>query len=100
MDIGELMAILGYTDPRSIIKWCNSKNIPLIKIGLKKYILSQYLTQYIDNQLVTFVQSGKSNENNAVKPKPRISNTRFKPDNEIVSKYLAKYESSNKSKTT
>lgn len=54
LDIAQLMPLLGYSDPRSIIKWCKSKNIPIIKVGLKKYVLSHYLTQYIDNQLITF----------------------------------------------
>jgi len=52
----ELMELLGYEDERSFKRWCDKQHIPIIKMGLKKYILSQYLTQYIDNQLVIFVK--------------------------------------------
>ena len=48
----ELMHLLGYEDERSFKKWCDKQQIPIVKIGLKKYILSHFLTQYIDNQLI------------------------------------------------
>lgn len=80
----ELMVLLGYEDERSFKKWCQKSQIPIIKIGLKKYILSQYLTQYIDNQLVTFEVSSKIE-------KPLVK-TNFEPQNKIVSKYLEKFK--------
>jgi hypothetical protein len=54
IEAGALMEMLGYTDERSLKKWCKAREIPLLRIGLKRYILSHYLTQYIDNQLVIF----------------------------------------------
>ena len=52
----ELMSLLGYIDNRSIKKWCKKYFIPVIKLGTEKYILSHYLTQIIDNQLVIFAK--------------------------------------------
>ena len=57
----ELMRLLGYEDERSLKKWCQKYQIPIIKIGLKKYVVSQYLTQYIDNQIVIFVKDNFDN---------------------------------------
>ncbi len=56
-----LMRILGYTDERSLKRWCKERLIPIITIGIKKYILSQYLTQYIENQLVIFAKASSVN---------------------------------------
>lgn len=105
VDIQDLMKLLGYTDERSLKKWCKSHEIPIVTMGLKKYILSHYLTQYIDNQCVIFVkgkteqdidsQSDRKKEQKA-KPGNRGS---YQPKNEIIQKYLAKYESNSKPKT-
>lgn len=99
LDIAQLMPLLGYSDPRSIIKWCKSKNIPIIKVGLKKYVFSHYLTQYIDNQLITFE---KAVESVTILPKKlsEKTNKKYKPENEIVNKYLSRYETDAKPKTT
>ena len=80
----ELMELLGYEDERSFKRWCDKQHIPIIKMGLKKYILSQYLTQCIDNQLVIFAVGSKI-EKTLVK-------TNFEPQNKIVSKYLEKFK--------
>jgi hypothetical protein len=50
----DLMKLLGYSDERSVKKWCRKRSIPIIPMGLNKYILSHFLTQHIDNQLVIF----------------------------------------------
>ncbi len=83
----ELMALLGYVDPRAAIKWCATNKIPILKLGLKKYISSHFLTQIIDNQIVTFVKGNKA---------VCQDNPAFKPTTEIISKYLQKYESASK----
>ena len=89
-DQSVLMELLGYIDERSFVKWCMKNNIPIIKIGLKKYILSHFLTQIIDNQLVKFVKDDDSKEKQI---------KQFVPENEIIAKYLSKYESASKIKT-
>jgi hypothetical protein len=104
IDIQELMVLLGYSDERSVKKWCKAKEVPIIVLGLKKYISSQYLTQYIDNQLVIFVggieskNTSSETENRYVKKKAKRIKGLYNPGNEIISKYLTKYES-NKSQT-
>ena len=103
LDIQELMPFFGYTDPRSFIKWCNTKKIPIIKLGLKKYVESHFLTEYIDIQLITFVEGVKPLK---VSPKslseknPPKKIKKYKPENEIVNKYLSRYETDAKPKTT
>lgn len=90
IEITQLFEILGYEDERSVLKWCAKHNIPVIKLGLNKFISSQLLTQYIDNQLVIFV-----NENKNVEKPPST----YEPKNTIAAKYLNKYESASKIKT-
>ena len=85
------MTLLGYIDPRAVIKWCGRNEIPIVKLGLKKYISSRFLTHVIDNQLVTFVKGTESLSQDGVI---------YKPTTEIISKYLEKYESANKSQTS
>ncbi len=106
IELSELMQLLGYGDERSIRKWCKNNSIPIIKLGLKKYVLSHLLTQYIDNQCVIFVKGKRSTTNQELKQSQNTtnSNTRstqkaYNPNNELISKYLSKYESDNKSKT-
>lgn len=85
IELRELMSILGFTDERSIRKWCNAHIIPVIIMGLKKYILSRYITQYIDNQIVIF----ENRDQEKITKKES-----YKPKNKIIADYLAKYESS------
>lgn len=109
VELTELFELLGYQDERSVIKWCGRNNIPIVKLGLKKYISSHLLTQIVDNQLVIFVKDNKITnksseaENEKTQEKPvRVQKGAFNPDNEIILKYLAKYESAkiNTSKKT
>jgi hypothetical protein len=92
-DFEALKGILGYTDDRSVMKWCREQNIPVLKMGFKKYISSHSLTQYIDNQLVIFEV-----------PKPElkiIRNISKKKDHDqgnIYNEYLAKFDSIKKTK--
>jgi hypothetical protein len=66
IEFSELMSFLGYTDERSTKSWCKKNKIPLVKVGSKKYIPSHLLTQYIDNQLVTFAQANHLNPNHVL----------------------------------
>ena len=90
IEIREAMELLGYSDERSIKRWCNAHNIPIATLGKKKYLPKHLLTQYIDNQLVTFARGPIATEN---------SEKKYNSDNEIISKYLSKYESASKIKT-
>ena len=98
IDIQDLMSLLGYTDPRSVMKWCRRNLIPVISFGLKKYIFQQNLTQYIDNQCVTFVNKEKTtaleseSEKNPPKEKVETKTKKSLTLSKIVSKYITKYE--------
>lgn len=56
-ELTELMNCLGYEDERSVKKWCRINKVPILKMGLKKYILSYFLTQLIENQLFIFAKA-------------------------------------------
>src|SRR4051812_18350357 len=92
-DFEALKGILGYSDERSVLKWCKLNKISVVKLGFKKYISSHSLTQYIDNQLVIF---------EVTKPELKIvHNNRKKKDHEqgnIYNEYLAKFDSIKKTK--
>lgn len=90
VEFSELMRLLGYEDERSAKKWCKQHSVPVLKIGAKKYILSQYLTQYIDNQLVIFVKA-MPNSAEIIKNKPdeKLENKR----SEAAKKFLSRIKS-------
>jgi hypothetical protein len=92
-DFRDLMTLLGYRDTRSVSRWCEKNRVPVYKMGKKSYVSSQYLTDIIDNQLVTFEKAEKVREK-----KRSITHNLYQPKNEIISKYLEKYESINKTK--
>ncbi|MGZ3750591.1 MAG: hypothetical protein ACXVP0_06435 [Bacteroidia bacterium] len=119
-ELEKLMELLGYKDPRSVKKWCERNLIPILEIGVKQYILSSFLEKNIENQITMFAKSNKispeqilarANSHNKVEDAntnlditdletaPKIIKS-FKPQNEIVSKYLLKYEANGKSNTT
>jgi len=106
VDIRDLMALLGYNDERSVKKWCKARQIPIVVMGLKKYILQHYLTQNIENQLVIFVKGKEikdiDSESDSKKQERKAKlggQGTYQPKNEIIQKYLAKYESNSKPKT-
>lgn len=99
VEFEQLKSWLGYSDQRSVVRWCEKRFLPILHFGLKRYVSSQLLTQYIDNQLVKFVSPIKphetatnvDSENAEQKSRIRISGT-YRPNNEIITKYLSKYE--------
>jgi len=101
-DIQDLMQFLGYSDERSVKKWCKKRNIPILIAGLNKYVSKHLLTQYIDNQLVIFVKGNEAIENlpKKIESVSKNRDKRYIPENEIINKYLLKYESDAKSKTS
>ena len=90
-EFGELMRVLGYKDERSAKKWCNQNKVPVLKIGSKKYILSQYLTQYIDNQLVIFVKESSTGVENLIKND--LEEKSANQHGEAAKKFLSKIKS-------
>jgi hypothetical protein len=98
VELTELFELLGYQDERSVIKWCGRNNIPIVKLGLKKYIPSHLLAYVIDNQLFIF-EEGKAIDGLTHKVTLENSDSVSHPKGPIFTKYLEKYGSPNKIKT-
>lgn len=97
VELSRLMEILGYTDERSVRKWCKQNKVPVLKMGLKKYILSHYLTQLIENQLVIFA---KANSLDAESLLHLVKNTNKKEQPEVESEVSKGSEKTKHSKAT
>lgn len=92
--IEELMSFLGYSDYRSVFNWCKRQKIRVLKLGLKKYVKAVEISELIENQLINF-ESERQNHK-----KSNLKNPTYKAQNEIVAKYLSKYEKQDWSKTS
>jgi L-2-hydroxyglutarate oxidase LhgO len=57
IEIKELMEILGYTDERTVVKWCKAHNVPLFGVGSRKYSISNFLEIFLENELRKFLQA-------------------------------------------
>jgi hypothetical protein len=51
IEIGELLDILGYSDVRSVRKFCEQNKIPLFNLGKKTYTVTDFLDIVIAKQL-------------------------------------------------
>jgi|21_taG_2_1085346.scaffolds.fasta_scaffold36436_2 hypothetical protein len=49
--IGSLMEMFGYSDYRAIEKFLRENNIPILKVGRKKYALSIFINAYIQREI-------------------------------------------------
>lgn len=87
----ELMGLLGYTDERSVRKWCSDNQIPILELGKRRYIHKDIIMQMINEGL-----SVNGNRAPVENSKPGAAYT---PENEVVSKYLNKYENDVNSST-
>jgi hypothetical protein len=94
LPIEDLMSFLGYTDFRSAFKWCKQHKIAVLKVGLKKYVKAVEFSQLIENQLINFEPESQ------IDKKENVRNQTFKAQNEIVAKYLSKYEKQDWSKAS
>jgi hypothetical protein len=61
IDIQELIPLLGDKDIRTIEGWCSKNNLPVIKLGKKKYTVSYFLDHFIENELKTFIDKNFAN---------------------------------------
>jgi cell shape-determining protein MreC len=94
VSIEELMSFLGYSDFRSAFSWCKRYSITVLKVGLKKYVKASEISELIENQLINF-EEGRADTRKLPERKPK-----FQAQNEIVSKYLSKYEKQSQFKTS
>ena len=60
MPIESLMELLGYTDTRSVKKWCEGK-IPLIEVGKRTYTIEAMVDAYFESEFKQFVTKNYPN---------------------------------------
>ena len=82
IELTELMHILGYSDMRTIKKWCIKNKIPLFKVGAKKYTLSNFLNLIIGHQVTDFVKANHENPRELL----NTFNREINPENESKEK--------------
>ena len=51
IEIVDIMDLLGYSDLRSVRKFCIANELPLLNLGMKTYTIAKFLQVIIYNQL-------------------------------------------------
>lgn len=51
MEIEELMNLLGYKEVRSAKNWCSKNNIPIVRLGKKRYVDSSFINNLVSQSL-------------------------------------------------
>jgi hypothetical protein len=92
----EMMKILKYKDKRSIKKWCEENRVPIIELGKNKFIDRSFLEKIISAEAEVKGHRAPIN-NNVPKAASRKADV---TGNEMYLKYLAKYESNSRSKSS
>ena len=75
IEIHELMELLGFEDERTIRNWCEKNKVPLLKMGKKKYTISNFLELFIMDEVEKFVNRKYENSEkimNAIKDDNKI----------------------------
>lgn len=55
MNIDEIMELLGYNDTRSVETWCREHKIPLLKLGMVYYTISNFMDVFLEKEIEKFV---------------------------------------------
>jgi len=66
-EIKELAEILGYSDGRSVEKWCKQNKVPLFHIGKKTYTIRNFIDRFISEKLELFVKASYKNSEGILK---------------------------------
>lgn len=61
IEIKELFELLGYTEQRSVQRWCKKNKIPLIQIGKKTYTVRYFIDKFILEKLELFLKAHYGN---------------------------------------
>ena len=61
VDISTIYDLLGYSDSRSVEKWCNENKLPIMTIGKKKYTVENFLEIFLEKELKVFINSNFTN---------------------------------------
>src|SRR6185437_11251200 len=51
IEINDIMDLLGYSDLRSVRKFCIANELPIINLGMRTYTIAKFLQVIIYNQL-------------------------------------------------
>ncbi len=97
IEIKEIKELLGMTDNRSVMKWCESNKVPIFNIGRKKYTLNNFLEIFLEKELESFVTANFKNSQevlNAIKTDDKIllAESMDAPINEKVKKNFIEKE--------
>ena len=113
LSLNEILDDLGYIDIRSARNWCKKNNVLVIRQGKNEFVIEANFKEvfekpFIDKLIRKFGKNWESvyqlyaNRNipelNAINEMPSVTYKAYKPKNEIVSKYLNKYDSNEKTK--
>ncbi len=109
----ELLEKLGYLDLRSVRKWCAKNGVFVFRQGKEEFVIESEIKKAVEIPFINNLKSkyGKDweevyrlhQEGNVLgltalqNTEPTIRKS-FKTENEIVSKYLSKYETDRKTK--
>ncbi len=61
IEISELADMLGFTDLRTIKKWCIKNNLPLMTLGKNTFTLTFFLNLFLENELKNFLTQNFEN---------------------------------------
>jgi len=109
----ELLEHLGYRDIRSVRKWCNKNGVFIIRHGKDEFVFESDFKKAFEIPFINNLKKlhGKNWEGvyrlhaqgdvlglTELQTATPVQHKSFKTENDIVSKYLSKYESDKKSK--
>lgn len=109
----ELFDYLGYVDMRSVRRWCNKNGVFIIRHGKDEFVFESdfkkaFEIPFINNlkkqygkdweEVYRLHQEGNVIGLTALQTSVLVYRKTFKTENNIVSKYLNKYERDNKTK--
>ncbi len=61
IEIQALLDLLGFSDMRSVKKFCIQNKIPLFNLGKKVYTLAAFIDLFVENELTLFVSQNYAN---------------------------------------
>ncbi len=67
VDIATIYDLLGYTDSRSVEKWCKENKLPIMTIGMRKYTIGNFLEIFIEREMKIFIEDNFSDAEDILK---------------------------------
>ena len=113
ISIDEVLLNLKSTDLRTARKWCVKNDVEIIKQGKNEFVFETEFKEVLERPFINKLKRkfGKEWESvyklyaegnilalNILQNMPTVNYKTYKPGNEIISKYLSKYENNEKTK--